>query len=148
MIRNAAQLARTRREIDRLKARLTALGEKPLAKPLRELQAAGLDRMRRQLEVQAQVYEEAVRGRVRRKTLERLLSPSGPGGRPRIGEAVFLLRIARGITQSQLARKLGTRREVVARWERDDYTGYTVENLQRIFEALGCRFTLDVRVAG
>jgi DNA-binding XRE family transcriptional regulator len=148
MIRNAAQLARTRREMDRLKARLTALGKKPLVKPLRELQGTGLARMLRQLEEQAEVYEEAIRGRVRRKTLERLLSPSEQGGRPRIGEAVFLLRIARRMTQSQLARKVDTRREVVARWERDDYTGYTVENLQKIFEALGCRFGLHVRVAG
>jgi DNA-binding XRE family transcriptional regulator len=148
MIRNAAQLRRTRREIERLKGRLTALGAKGLTKSLRELQAAGITRMLHQLEEQAEIYEDAVRGRVRRKVLERLLSPSEQGGRPRIGEAMFLLRISRGITQSRLASKLGTRREVVARWERDDYTGYTVENLQRIFEALGCRFSLDIRIAG
>ena len=148
MIRNSSQLNRTRREIERLKGRLTVLAKKRLPKSLRELQAAGITRMLRQLEEQAKIYEEAVQGRVRRKVLERLLSPSEQGGRPRIGEAMFLLRISRGITQSQLAKKLGTRREVVARWERDDYTGYTVENLQRIFEALGCRFGLDIRVAG
>ncbi len=148
MIRNAAQLRRTRREIERLKARLSALSQKRLSKPLRGLQAAGITRMMRQLEDQAQVYEEAVRGRVRRRVLERLLSVSEQGSRPRIGEAMFLLRVSRRITQSQLARKLGTRREVVARWERDDYTGYTLKNLQRIFEALGCRLALDVRVAG
>ena len=148
MIRNAAQLGRTRREIDRLKSRLSALAEKRLRKSLRGLQAASITRILRQLEEQARVYGEAVRGRVRRRVLERLLSTSQEGGRPRIGEAMFLLRIARGVTQSQLARKLGTRREVVARWERDDYTGYTLENLQRIFGALGCRLALDVRAAG
>jgi len=148
MIRNAAQLRRSRREIERLKARLTKLEGKRLSKALRGLQAAGIIRMLRQVEEQARVYEEAVRGRIKRSVLERLLAPSGQGGRPRIGEAMFLLRLARGITQSQLARKLGTRREVVARWERDDYTGYTLENLQRIFEALGCRLALGVRVAG
>jgi hypothetical protein len=148
MIRNSSQLHRTQREIEVLKGRLRALGEKQLSKSLRELQAAGITRMLHQLEEQAKIYVEAVQGRIRRKVLERLLSPSEQGGRPRIGEAMFLLRISRRITQRQLAKKLGTRREVVARWERDEYTGYTVENLQRIFEALGCRFALDVRVAG
>lgn len=148
MIRNGAQLRRTRREIGRLRQRLSALGSKRLGKALRELQAAGIRRMLRRFEEQARAYEEAASGRVRRRVLEGLLSPSEQGGRPRVGEAMFLLRLARGVTQSQLARKLGTRREVVARWERDDYTGYTLENLQRIFEALGCRVTLDVRVAG
>jgi len=148
MIRNATQLGRTRGEIDRLKERLSALAGKGLSKSLRELQSASITRMLHQLEEQARVYEEAVRGRVRRRVLERLLSPSEQGGRPRIGEAMFLLRLARGITQSQLARKLDTRREVVARWERDDYTGYTLENLQRIFKALGCRVALAVRIAG
>lgn len=148
MIRNAAQLRRTRHEIERLRHRLSKLGKKPLSKSLRELQAASLTRMLRQFEEQEQVYEEALQGRVRQRALERLLSPSEQAGRPRIGDAMFLLRIARGLTQKDLARKLGTRREVVARWERDDYTGYTLENLQRIFKALGCRVALDVRVAG
>src|SRR5438552_8089742 len=54
MIRNAAQLDRTRQEIERLKGRLAALRGKRLAKSLRELQAAGITRMLRQLEEQAQ----------------------------------------------------------------------------------------------
>ena len=148
MIRNAAQLRRTRQEIDRLKERLSGLADKRLTKSLRELQGAGIIRMRDQLEAQVRAYEDAVRGRVRRRVLEWLLSPKEQGGRPRIGEAMFLLRTARRMTQGDLARKIGTRREVIARWEREDYTGYTLENLQKIFEALGFRVALDVRVAG
>jgi ribosome-binding protein aMBF1 (putative translation factor) len=148
MIRNRSQLRLARQEIERLKERMSALRKKPLSKSLRELQAASLLRMARQLEEQVQTYEEALRGKVRRQVLEQLLSLSEQNGRPRIGEAMFLLRIARRMTQQQLAKKLRTRREVVARWERDDYTGYTLENLQRIFEALGCRIALNVRVAG
>jgi len=37
---------------------------------------------------------------------------------------------------------------VVARWERDDYDAYTLENVRRVFEALGCRLAIHVRVAG
>ena len=52
----------------------------------------------------------------------------------------MILRTAKGITQAQLARKLGTQREAIARWERDDYTGYTLENLQKIVFAVLCLF--------
>jgi DNA-binding Xre family transcriptional regulator len=148
MIRTRPQLLKTRQEIALLRERRSALRRKTLTKPLRDLQAASLLKMMRQLQEQVHSYEDAIRGRVRPSVLDRLLSPSHQCGRPRIGEAMFLLRTARRMTQQQLARKLGTRREVVARWERDDYSGYTFENLQRIFEALGCNMALAVRVAG
>lgn len=148
MIRNEGQLARTRREVVRLKERLGGLRKKELPKELRGLQEASLKKMLHDFEAQIRVYGEAKRGRVSRATMERLLSPTESGAPPRIGQAVVLLRVARRMTQADLARKLGTRREVVARWEREDYVGYTLENLQRIFEALGCRLALHVRVAG
>lgn len=148
MIRNQGQLVRTRREMDRLRERLGGIRKKDLPKGLRGLQEASLKKMLHDLEVQIRVYEEAKRGRVSRATLERLLSPTESGVLPRIGQAVVLLRVARRMTQADLARKLGTRREVVARWEREDYVGYTLETLQRIFAALGCRLALHVRVAG
>lgn len=148
MIRNQGQLARTEREIVRLRERLGGLRKKELSKGLRGLQEASLKKMLHDLETQIRVYEEAKRGRVSRATLERLLSPKESETPARIGQAVVLLRVARKMTQADLARKLGTRREVVARWEREDYVGYTLENLQRIFQALGCRLALHVRVAG
>lgn len=148
MIRNDRQLRRTLREIKRLKARMAGLRRKKVGKTLMALQEVSLSKMMRDLEDQARAYQEAVQGRVRRSVLRRLLSPTEQGGRPRIGDAMSLLRLARGMTQAELARKLGTHREAVARWERDDYEGYTLETLQKVFEALGCRFIIDVRVAG
>jgi DNA-binding XRE family transcriptional regulator len=148
MIRNENQLRHTCREIERLKERLVGLRLKKIDKELLALQAASLSKMMQELEGQTRTYREAVRGRVRRSVLQRLLSPAEQNGRPRIGEAMVLLRLARGLTQEALAGKLGTRREAVARWERDDYEGYTLETLQKVFEALGCRFVIDVRVAG
>jgi DNA-binding XRE family transcriptional regulator len=148
MIRNDSQLRQTGREIERLRRRLVDLRRKKLGRELMALQGASLAKMIRDLEDQTRAYRNAVRGRVRQSLLHRLLSPAEQNGRPRIGEAMVLLRLARGMTQEALARKMGTRREVVARWERDDYEGYTLETLQNVFEALGCRFTIDVRVAG
>lgn len=148
MIRNQGQLLGTHREIVRLRERLAGIRKKNMAKGLRALQEASIKKMLHDLETQIRVYEEAKRGRVARATLERLVSPTDSGVPPRIGQAMVLLRVARKMTQADLARKIGTRREVVARWEREDYVGYTLKNLQRIFEALGCRLGLHVRVAG
>jgi len=148
MIRNDRQLRQTCRGIERLRGRLAELRRKKLGRELMALQGASLAKMIRDLEDQTRAYREAVHGRVHRSILHRLLSPAEQNGRPRIGEAIVLLRLARGMTQEALARKMGTRREAVARWERDDYEGYTLETLQKVFEALGCRFVIDVRVAG
>jgi DNA-binding transcriptional regulator YiaG len=148
MIRNGAHLRRTRVEIGRLRERLSTLGAKTVSRRLKGLQAASLDKMLRDLEFQARAYEDARRGRVSPAVLKRLLAPDDPTGRPRIGEAIFLLRVARGLTQAALARRLATRREVVTRWERDDYDAYTLENVIRVFKALGCRLAIHVGVAG
>lgn len=148
MIRNKTQSERTLREISRLKERLARLKTRTLARGLRDLQEASLRKMLRDLESQVEAYRAAMRGHVSRAILERLLCPPGSGTRSRIGEAIVLLRLARRMTQADLARNMGTRREVVARWEREDYAGYTLETLQRIFQALGCRLVLLVRVAG
>lgn len=148
MIRTKAQRQSTLQEIARLRDRLAGLRKKEVRKELRDLQESSLRKMLHDLEAQISVYRDAEGGRVRPAVLEQLLTPAQPGARPKIGEAMVLLRVARKMTQADLARKLGTRREAVARWEREDYEGYTLESLQRIFEALGCRLALHVRVAG
>lgn len=49
-------------------------------------------------------------------------------------------RIARGLTQQELADRLGVDPSQVSRDERNDYRGVTTERAQRILEALGVRF--------
>ena len=144
MIRNRAQLNRAKRELSRLRGRLEGLRRKKVPRSLVVLQAASLRKASSQLEDQVKGYEDAAAGRVNRALLENLLDPELQHGRPRIGDAIFLLRTAKGWTQSRLAKRVGTKREAIARWERDDYNAYTLESLQRIFEALGYR--LGIRV--
>lgn len=149
MIRSRRQLERTKKEITRLRERLKGVRKKGGAARLVALQAGSLRKALGQLDEQVEMYEEALRGRISRAHLERLLSPAGQHGRPKIGTAIFLLRTAKGVTQADLAKRLGTKREAIARWERDDYGAYTLESLERIFEALGCRLGIRVTsVAG
>ncbi len=54
-----------------------------------------------------------------------------------IGQLLVALRIAQGITQRELAERLGVHGSQVSRDERNEYHGVTVERVQRILDALG-----------
>ena len=51
-----------------------------------------------------------------------------------------------GLTQQELAHRLGVSQAQVARIERRGFQGYTLRTLQRYVEALGGQFTLNVTV--
>ena len=50
---------------------------------------------------------------------------------------LIALRIAKGVSQRDLAERLGTHESQVSRDERNEYHGVTVERANRILEALG-----------
>ena len=51
-----------------------------------------------------------------------------------------------GLTQEQLAKRLGVIQSQVAKMERRGYESYTMKSLQRYVQALGEDFTLEVSV--
>lgn len=53
-----------------------------------------------------------------------------------IGRLLIGMRIARGMTQRQLADRLGVSESVVSRDERNEYHGITLERAQRVLDAL------------
>ena len=53
-----------------------------------------------------------------------------------LGQLLVALRIARGLTQRQLAKRLGVHETQVSRDERNEYHGITLERASRILEAL------------
>jgi DNA-binding XRE family transcriptional regulator len=53
-----------------------------------------------------------------------------------IGRLLIALRIANGLTQRELAERLGVSEAVVSRDERNEYHGITVERAQRLLDAL------------
>ena len=54
-----------------------------------------------------------------------------------IGRLLVALRIAQGLTQRELANRLGVNESVVSRDERNEYHGVTLERAQKIIEAIG-----------
>jgi transcriptional regulator with XRE-family HTH domain len=56
-----------------------------------------------------------------------------------IAELIYDARLAAGLTQAQLAAKVGTTQSVIARLEDANYNGHSLSMLQRIAAALGKR---------
>jgi transcriptional regulator with XRE-family HTH domain len=56
---------------------------------------------------------------------------------------ILQIRQAAGLSQSQLARRIGTTQSVIARMENPEYSGYSLRMLRRIALALGARVRID-----
>ena len=61
----------------------------------------------------------------------------------RVAQRLYALRTKAGLSQSELARKVGTTQSVISRLEDADYEGHSLSMLQRIASALDQQ--LDVR---
>ena len=59
-----------------------------------------------------------------------------------IARAIYDMRAQAGLTQRQLAKKVGTTASVICRLEDADYEGHSLAMLRRIAEALGKRMEI------
>jgi ribosome-binding protein aMBF1 (putative translation factor) len=64
-----------------------------------------------------------------------------------IGQMIYDARTKAGLTQQQLANRLGTTQSVISRLESADYEGHSLSMLQRIAEVLGQRLELRLSAA-
>jgi DNA-binding Xre family transcriptional regulator len=61
-----------------------------------------------------------------------------------VGTLLIALRIANGISQRELAERLGVSEAQVSRDERNEYHGITVDRVQRVLDAMGETLTSRV----
>jgi DNA-binding XRE family transcriptional regulator len=61
-----------------------------------------------------------------------------------IGRTLIALRIANGLSQRELAEKIGVSEPQVSRDERNEYHGITIERAQRVLEAMGESLRIQV----
>jgi ribosome-binding protein aMBF1 (putative translation factor) len=78
-----------------------------------------------QLEEEIQSYE-----RLRRGELDALVNLHG------LGRTLIALRVARGLSQRQLAERLQVHESQVSRDERNEYHGVTLERATRVLDAM------------
>lgn len=61
-----------------------------------------------------------------------------------LGQILIALRIVSGLTQRQLAERLGVHETQISRDERNDYHGVTIDRANRIIKALGFELRYNV----
>ena len=59
-----------------------------------------------------------------------------------IGERLLKLRLSAGLTQAQVAKKIGTTASAISRYENAEYDRYEIKTLRRIVEACGGKFQI------
>jgi len=66
----------------------------------------------------------------------------------RLGELLIAVRIYLGLTQAELAERLGVEPSVVRRDERNEYHGVTLERAAKILNVMGVELRTSVEVSG
>jgi transcriptional regulator with XRE-family HTH domain len=63
-----------------------------------------------------------------------------------LGQLLIALRVAQGISQRELARRLGVHESQVSRDERNEYFGITLERAVKVLDALNVRLRTKVEI--
>jgi len=86
--------------------------------------------MIRQLEDELREYDRLKSGEIALPHMERL---------DQIAPFISRVRIAKGVSQTELARRLGVSKQVISRYEESDYQTVAISRLQEILDAIGVR---------
>ena len=65
-----------------------------------------------------------------------------------IGKTLIAYRIYLGMTQAELANKLGVNESQVSRDERHEYYGATTEKIETVMEAMGMKAIINIEIDG
>ena len=86
--------------------------------------------MVRQLEDELREYDQLKSGELNLPHVERL---------DQIAPFITKIRIAKGVSQTELARRLGVSKQVISRYEEADYQTVAIARLQEILDAIGIK---------
>ena len=128
----SARLAEERQRLAEHKARLkqAGLAEDEVKRVIDPMESFHL-----QLREEVESYE-----RLKRGEFEEIENLRG------LGHLLISLRIAKGISQRELARRLDVHESQVSRDERNEYFGITLERAVRILDALDVRLHTQVEI--
>lgn len=86
--------------------------------------------MIRQLEDELHEYDQLKAGELTLPHVERL---------DQVAPFIAKIRIAKGVSQTELARRLGVSKQVISRYEETEYQTVAIARLQEILDAIGIR---------
>jgi DNA-directed RNA polymerase specialized sigma subunit len=132
MIRNETEykeaVRRIAEEQSRLKEQRTRLGQLELSKEEIKRVLDPIRSFHEQLKEEVACYE-----RLKRGEFDELCNFDG------VGRLLIALRISQGLSQRELAERLGVHESQVSRDERNEYHGVTVERANKVLESLGAQ---------
>lgn len=140
MIKNERQYKITRAKADEVRVELAAVecvaAPEGVSSEMRALQVEALRGTLGDLEAELAEYD-ALHDAT-------LIEATGIGEFP---TALIRARIARGLTQRELAERVGLAEQAIQRYEAGDYAGVSFARLVEIADALGVTVHYDVRLA-
>jgi ribosome-binding protein aMBF1 (putative translation factor) len=142
MIRGDRQLSTTLGLVDRFERAIEQLRHNPSPSDpqdsaMRRIQLSALESQLETLKREAEEYEALRAGKVRRQRVESF------GELP---EALISGRIAAGLTQRQLAERLGLKEQQIQRYEATEYRSASMDRVSEVASALGLKIRADVRL--
>src|SRR5438105_69118 len=135
MIKSDAQRERTLAQIDGFRQALAKV-EQEISGKRTDILAANYQTMVRELEDQIREYDELKRGELAIPKVERL---------DEVAPFITRIRIAKGISQTELGRRLGVSKQVISRYEESDYQTVAIARLQGILDAIGIKTLVTIR---
>ena len=127
MIKTGAQRSRTIVQIDGFRQALAAAAKNSSGKRAAAI-AGSYEGMIQQLQEEVEEYDQIKSSGFDLPEIDRLDA---------IAPFIVKLRIARHVSQTELARRLGVSKQVVSRYEEDEYQNAGISRVQEILDALG-----------
>lgn len=137
MIKNSKQLTLTKRRIEEFSNAINVLEKQESTLPplLQKAQRDALVCQKEELEEQAAVYEQLLSGEFAVFDVENIAD---------LPKALIMSRISMGLTQKDLAERLGMKEQQIQRYEDTEYSSASFSKLVSIVEALDLKITEDV----
>ena len=129
MIKSDAQRDRTLAQIEGFRRALANAEQEKPGKRSAAIRGS-YDGMIRQLEDELREYDRLKSGELPLPSIERL---------DQIAPFITKLRIAKGLSQTELARRLGVSKQVISRYEETDYQNVAITRLQEILDVIGVK---------
>src|SRR5580658_8231621 len=129
MIKSDAQRERTAAQLEGFRLALNKVDGEMAGKRADAVRGS-YQGMIRQLEDELREYDEAKSGELTLPNVERL---------DQIAPFIAKMRIAKGVSQTELARRLGVSKQVVSHYEETEYQTVAISRLQEILDAIGIK---------
>ena len=129
MIKSDAQRDRTLAQIEGFRRALATAEQEKRGKRSAAVRGS-YEGMIGQLEDELREYDQVKSGKLTLPHVERL---------DQIAPFIAKVRIAKGVSQTELARRLGVSKQVISRYEESDYQTVAIARLQEILDAIGIK---------